>query len=149
MAVDLLREVEKRVRSKRHGDNRKNNGKRKEKEKKEEMNLVFWGLHWCGVASGAFEAVEGGGGGPGEGSGGAGAGGGDGEPGGAALTAGPGIDGGVLVVAEKEELVGDEGVVGDGHGNPLVMELGHWWWGGGVERVSGWRKKGEWREGFI
>jgi len=41
MAVDLLREVEKRVRSKRHGDNRKNNGKRKEKEKKEEMNLVF------------------------------------------------------------------------------------------------------------
>ena len=78
------------------------------------------------MASGAFEAVEGGGGGPGEGSGGAGAGGGDGEPGGAALTAGPGIDGGVLVVAEKEELVGDEGVVGDGHGNPLVMELGHW-----------------------
>ena len=83
----------------------------------------------CGFASVALVAVDGGGGGPGEGSGGGVPGAADGEPWGAALAVDPAADDGgsvvVVVAAEEEELVGDEGVVGHDHCNPLVVDLRH------------------------
>ncbi|KAH1085061.1 hypothetical protein GYH30_017206 [Glycine max] len=82
----------------------------------------------CGFASVALVAVDGGGGGPGEGSGGGVPGAADGEPWGAALAVDPAADDGgsvVVVVTEEEELVGDEGVVGHDHCNPLVIDLRH------------------------